>query len=353
MKNDVFNAWFKELCSLVFVQTFQAFLLAIVMSIIIKALSLSNSDSIDAIGLLAIIALFSFSKIELLIKNIFGLTSGQGDPSLASGSNSFMKGYLALKGAGRIANNGRKLIGGTGRAIAGQVRYMSAKKPYYDAKIAELQSPKNANTINSGSTTKSTASPGSTEKDDKKQSLDSADINKLVNEISQLTRALEKNQNSDDAKKREEKLEKLKEAVDKAKKERDDGLKSAIQGLGETAGAFTGATVGALYGLSKGDDVINLSLSGAGAGDVAGEAVANVAVSAGKTVVNLPKVPSKVKEVGKSTASEIKYHGVYKDIDRIIKEKDKNNMKEINSRLESYRKARNTSSNTRNSVDDA
>lgn len=349
MKNDVFTAWFKELCSLVFVQAFQAFLLSIIMSIIINALAVSSSDSIDAIGLLAIIALFSLSKIELLIKNIFGLTSGQGDPSLANGSNSFMKGYLALKGAGRIANNGRKLIGGVGKAISGQVRYMNAKKPYYDARAAELQSAgsneNNSSGFKNGSFT-------TNNNDNNRELAASGDMNKLITEISQLTKALESNKKDDDAKKREEKMDKLKSAIDKAKQDRDDGIKSAVQGLGETVGAFSGATVGALYGLSKGDDVINLTLSGAGAGDVAGEAVANVTLAAKDAVVNIPKAPGKIKNAGKAVASEIKYKGVYKDIERRLQERDRENMKEINNRLESYRKSRYNSSGDRNSVDD-
>ena len=75
MKKGVFNAWFKEIVTLIFTQTVQAFLLAIVLTIIISALK-NNSSSVGdgagaAAGLLAIIALSQFSKLELLVKKYF------------------------------------------------------------------------------------------------------------------------------------------------------------------------------------------------------------------------------------------------------------------------------------------
>ena len=67
MNKGIFSSWFREFATLVFTQTVQAFLLAIVMSIIISCIQNANGNGINAAGLLAIIALSSFGKIELLV----------------------------------------------------------------------------------------------------------------------------------------------------------------------------------------------------------------------------------------------------------------------------------------------
>ena len=72
MKKDIFMVWLKEFCSLIFTQTVQAFLLAIIMSVVVATASNGNiedqGNTISATGLIAIIALASISKVELLVK---------------------------------------------------------------------------------------------------------------------------------------------------------------------------------------------------------------------------------------------------------------------------------------------
>ena len=117
MKKGVFGSWFKELATLIFTQTVQAFLLAIVMTIIISASSQQPGkkkpeNPTYAAGLLAIVALSQFGKIEMLVKNIFGVTSQYGDPAMQNGKGGLLLGAMALRGAKKGLDNAGKIIGG-------------------------------------------------------------------------------------------------------------------------------------------------------------------------------------------------------------------------------------------------
>ena len=126
MKKGIFGVWFKELATLIFTQTVQAFLLAIIMAIIVQALqSSSGVGSTYGAGLLAIIALSQFNKIELLIKNIFGVTS-QFNVGMESGRagllGSLMLGKMALSGAKKVGDNAGKILDGSREAKASKAR---------------------------------------------------------------------------------------------------------------------------------------------------------------------------------------------------------------------------------------
>lgn len=120
MKGNVFSKWLQEFCSLVFVQTIQAFVLAMIMTVVISALtngssdsSTGNSDVLYSTGILAIIALASISKIELLVKQIFGLGGGLGDKaSMGEGKKGLLGGLLALQMAKKSFDNVPKIASG-------------------------------------------------------------------------------------------------------------------------------------------------------------------------------------------------------------------------------------------------
>lgn len=108
MKKDVFSVWLKEFCSLVFTQTVQAFLLAIIMSVVIYMANSDSSqqysgDTVSATSIIAIIALSSISKIELLVKKIFGVESQFGDPAMKNGIKTFGGGIAASMAALNLA----------------------------------------------------------------------------------------------------------------------------------------------------------------------------------------------------------------------------------------------------------
>lgn len=116
MKKDVFMVWLKEFCSLIFTQTVQAFLLAIIMSVVVATASNDTVEeqdvAVSATGIIAIIALASISKVELLVKKIFGVESQFGDPTMRSGAGALAGSLIAAKLAGRALNNIPKMASG-------------------------------------------------------------------------------------------------------------------------------------------------------------------------------------------------------------------------------------------------
>ena len=116
MKKDIFMVWLKEFCSLIFTQTVQAFLLAIIMSVVVATASNGNiedqGNTISATGIIAIIALSSISKVELLVKKIFGVESQFGDPSMRNGMGALAGSLIAARLAGRALNNVPKMASG-------------------------------------------------------------------------------------------------------------------------------------------------------------------------------------------------------------------------------------------------
>lgn len=91
------------------------------------------------------------------------------------------------------------------------------------------------------------------------QGLDN--LTALNTAINQLTDATKKANGGSDRQKYEAML-----------KEGKDMRRSAVR---ENVGAFIGGTTGAIVGLAKGEDIIQTTLAGAGAGDALGQATAN------------------------------------------------------------------------------
>ena len=267
MLNGIFGKWLREFATLVFTQAVQAFLLAIVMTIIISCLGNATGNDAEAgnqaAGLLAIIALASFGKIEMLVKNIFGVTSQFGDPSLQAGARGLTAGsMLAMKGGKRLLDNGSKLV--------------QSHRQISEAKKGLATIDGNGNELAAGTgddagnlVTKNGAAAnldGKTMEDIgdmaqttlQVQGLDN--IGNLNNAIANLTRAVEKSNGGSQKEKYEKMLEEGKNL-----------RRSAIR---ENIGGAIGGTAGAIVGLAKGDNIIETTLAGAGAGDALGEASA-------------------------------------------------------------------------------
>ncbi len=273
MLNGIFGKWLREFATLVLTQTVQAFLLAIVMTIIISCLGSSNSNDANtknqAAGLLCIIALASFGKIEMLVKNIFGVTSQFGDPSLQNGARGLSAGtLLAMRGGKRLLDNGTKLVDS-------QRKINEAKKGLaaIDDKTGDVSSSSSSITPGLEDTPKV---PGSGKTDEnpiegmkeaggelletsvKLQGLDN--LSSLVTAINQLTETTKKANGGNDRQKYEAML-----------KEGKDMRRSALR---ENVGGFIGGTAGAIVGIAKGEDIMQTTLAGAGAGDAVGAATA-------------------------------------------------------------------------------
>lgn len=332
MKGNVFQTWFKEICSLIFVQAFQAFLLAIIMSIIISALassSVSVNGGIDSIGLLAIIALYSLSKIELLIKNIFGLTSGVMDPSLAGGSkSSFLGSMMAYRGIRNVLDNGRKIGGGLFRGIGGTFKVRMAKNARNDYLLGKQQGDNgggNEQLLNESGNYSGSAT----------SRVGGGAITKLSDEIAALNRTLSQTNLDNKGKDQSDKLKSLEDAIKQAKKDQMDGFKQFASGVAETAGAVTLGTAGAMQALGTGDNVLTQAATAAGIGDEIGTAVANAITSA----------PGAAKTLSGGVKAEIRAHingptkTAYQKLEKELKDKNNRDIKDLEEKIKMYGKS--------------
>lgn len=114
------SAWIKEFCELVFIQTIQAFIFALVIAFIVNILeaqsSMEATDRNSALGIVCIVALTSIFKIEEIARTIFGYGKTKADHGNAVAS--IGKTMLAFQMGKNLLDNGKKIIGGAG-AVAG------------------------------------------------------------------------------------------------------------------------------------------------------------------------------------------------------------------------------------------
>lgn len=299
MKKGIFNDWFRELATLIFTQTIQAFLLAIVMTIVINAMATSNTQGTDengqttsqtnyAAGLLAIIALSQFGKIELLVKNIFGVTSQYGDPSMQAGKDSLTAGkVLALGAAKKLSDNVKKVGSGVKNTWQGarDVRRLNKQRALAQSDLDALNDPDNPTTgsgdMKTDFGTKSLPGGSGYNKTSSGLGVSSGEISELISAIKAQTTQL-KNQNNDNAKEKAKKnLDDIDAKIEEARKRKREGLKNIASGVAESAAAIPGAAVGATVGLGMGESVATSAVIGAGAADT----IASGVVSAGHSLV--------------------------------------------------------------------
>lgn len=272
MKKGIFGVWFKELATLIFTQTVQAFLLAIIMAIIVQALqSSSGVGSTYGAGLLAIIALTQFNKIEMLIKQIFGVHSQFG-PDLNSGKDGLLAGLalgkVALGGAKKIGNNAGKIVGGAAGGIKSAVHTHQLKterdKLLAEGENADLQA--EANTIATqmgnaadeyiGYSVKGAAmaqgaqavggTGGGT-------GVSSNQIQELISAVKEQTTEIKNGKltsGKDDAK---DKLKALDDQIKESKRNTRDHLVKMGSGFAETAAAIPAGALGVATGLAHGE----------------------------------------------------------------------------------------------------
>lgn len=288
MQKGVFTTWIKELCALVFVQTIQAFILAIVLSIILtfifpdvkdKEAIISSQNSVSALGVLCIILLTSLTKMEQITKKIFGLDSSllQNKPP-----HGLMASWMALKAAGRVLNNVPKMVGGVGNIIgagtdkkkAEATKYARLNKRGLDLKGNPLPQPAGSN---------NNSNPESQQDDNLiQQARENANSQFASNvgggSVGGATGATPSSRPTDkDMDAYDKIMDKYNDELAKAKEKRRKGIESALAGAAETVGAgfggMAGLSIGAVSGLATGDlDQIPKAMAyGIGVGDAAGE----------------------------------------------------------------------------------
>ncbi len=334
MKKGVLGSWFREIATLIFTQTIQAFLLAIVMTIVISAMSASstsnssgNSGTNYAAGMLAIIALSQFGKIEMLVKNIFGVTSQFGDPAMQNGKGALTAGgLLAMRGIKKVGDNAGKIIGGTAGAIKGQaqLRTLNRQKDALNAQMAGADETLNGieNGGNLGTNliaaqhlgeTMSEMGPGGGSSN---VGVTSSQIGQLIEAVNRQTQAVEKGQANAQKDKIADKMKELDKKIEETKASRNESLKKVGSGFAETAGAIVGGSAGAVYGLAQGDEIAKSTGIGIGIGDTAGSTAVNVVA---KTGSGIAKGVRSVSNIAKGTTE---YDKATNDVIKSIRNKD-------------------------------
>lgn len=314
MQKGVFNTWLKELCALVFLQTIQAFVLAIVLSIILTFLvpgggAISDHDTVSALGVLCIVLLSSLTKIEQITKKIFGLESGflQNKPP-----HGLITSYLALKAAGRALNNIPKVASGVGKIVGGGLD----KKKAMNANLKRLSRaglgidgtplpeeqgvPEGRD--DSGSTGSNNAG-GENATRGESGSTGGRDVSPRPIGTGSASGTVKKPASKDVSKDYWKIMDKYDDELAKAKEKRREGIKELSSGLLETGGAITGALGGAAVGLSTGlamgdlDQIPKAIGFGVGAGDKLGEMTVNAVDTVQKQVSNIKKAAKTTEEL--------------------------------------------------------
>lgn len=334
MQKGVFTTWVKELCALVFVQTIQAFILAIVISIIItfiapntsgdKIAKLTDADSVSALGILCIVLLTSLTKMEQITKKIFGLDSGilQNKPP-----HGLMASYMALKAVGRVFNNVPKMIGGIGSATlgAGLDKKKANSKMLTRLQRKGLDKSGNplpgAKQIASGDS--GSQSGGSDSVEDREyynKAMEAkkrgdmagyhrnmgiqAGINKARKSVAQGGGTSSSSGGTSSSDKVRDDYYKIMEKYDdelaKAKEKRRKGIQDAFSGgietIGAAAGGMVGLSIGSVSGLATGDlDQIHKATAyGIGVGDALGEHLTSAVASATTSIKSRASVNKKL-----------------------------------------------------------
>lgn len=303
MKKGIFGSWFKELATLIFTQTIQAFLLAIVMTIIISALSISNDNDRGAYaaGLLAIIALSQFGKIELLVKNIFGVTSQFGG-GMEHGKGGLLAGMAALKMGKRVLDNGGKIAGGivnrgkAKRDISNLEKQKENLNLGYDAddaegsaKVALDQMEETAGNFINGATQGAAMATGAQIAGGTGGGtgigVSSSEIQGLISAIKEQTTTIKNSNSKADKDDKKDKLADLEKKINEAKQNKRAATAQIASGFGETVGYAAGGIAGGIVGLGMGDGVVKNAAIGAGLGDVAVESAIKTGVNADRAMV--------------------------------------------------------------------
>lgn len=279
------SSWLREFTALVFTQTIQAFIYAIIISIILFGMvnvneEISASDQNSALGLMATFALLSVFKVEELTKKIFGI--GDTKASHKNAMKSIAKTAIAAKLGSRVLNNAGKVLGGIKATNkAGQDRRKQKARLEEDMKDNgfEMQNGKavyvgKGRSSSSGSTSSTASSNGSGVRtiESGSDGFGGGAVDVSVPNVS--IPAVNTDVISDSAKRRmKNALRSYEDKLDEINKARNEGLKSIASGLTEFAASVPGAAMGGLLGGADGDidEMLQGIMAGAGVGDTIGK----------------------------------------------------------------------------------
>lgn len=329
MRKGVFEMWVREFCSLVFIQSIQAFIFTIIISMITSLSSISAGQAKNlAFGIVAIVGLASISKMEDLTKKIFGIGPSLTDPSMRGGAKSWMTMMAAGKLAKNVLDNPKKMAAGVkghftankekmdalnarkkamdklnkrvtrdfGSPIAASGLEQMAQSSGEQGVTGNSENVNVSNGVNNVNNTNSTVSTGGTTRSDVSPSAKGentaaasnvgsptgfssrsiSDSNKLYDKYQDQAEEIEKN---------------YKDKIDEIKKKQRENWKTSASGITETLGAVMGGTAGMMKGMAEGDiqGMINGAGFGMGIGDAIGKKAVDIPVNLAKTVESAVK----------------------------------------------------------------
>lgn len=285
------SAWLKEFTALVFTQTIQAFIYAIIISIILfsmdKHVGVSANDNNSALGLMSVFALLSVFKVEDMAKKIFGV--GDTKAGHKGAMQSLAKTAIAANLGKRVLNNGAKILGGTRAVVQSGFDKGKLKRSIkQETEKASAGGSASAGGATAGASSSGNMSDAQKKYYDKaKQAKANGDMNgyKKYMEKASFARTIENsvgssgggagNGGSDaEVKQKLQAAEKeFKNKLEEINKARNEGWKSIASGLTETAGAVLGGTTAGLFSAADGnfDNIVKDIVSGMGAGDAIGK----------------------------------------------------------------------------------
>lgn len=305
------SMWIKEFCQLVFIQTIQALIYAIILSMVIQIMTAATTstyrseyksanvdDYNSAIGLMCVFAFISVFKIEDLVKKVIGF--GQTKADHRGALQSLAKTAFALKLGSKVLDNGGKVLKGVG-GIAINASASRKDKINFENRRARLKAKygmDETQTSVATSSSSSVAMPSETAEQgtakqmeeitsgDTSQTVATATATKAT--TAKATTAKATVPDVKDVAKQKENMQKykdellnLQDKMDEKRAERSkkniESVKMMTSGATEFVGSVFGGIAGGVIGIADGDieQGIQGLVSGAGLGDAAGQFVNN------------------------------------------------------------------------------
>lgn len=260
------NAWIKEFCELVFIQTLQAFIFALVMGFIISILNyqvtMEQTDRNTSLGIICVVALTSIFKVEDIARRIFGYGPTKADHGNAV--QSIGKSMMALKMGKNLLDNGKKIVGGAGAAFGAHSKKVKALKRM-NSRMKALDTD---NGMGSAWDSSGNAGTGNMSASDSLANIDGGTSNgSAIGQSAtgaglKVSSASASAPSSNKGKGRipdyEQRAQQIKDEYDEKMKEIDkqkrQGIKQMVSGFAETGAAMVGFTAGTAMSVASTND---------------------------------------------------------------------------------------------------
>lgn len=286
--------WLKEFGTLVFTQTIQAFIYAIIVSIVtismVQTEGVTSGNQNAAIGFVSVIALTSVFKVEEMLRKIIGL--GTSKASVKGAMGSIAKTAVAFQMGKRVMDNTSKVTKGVGQRVKGRADMKKANAKGEANKKSTEAAEARAHESFAQKEKEIRAKYG--ESDNPRVPLRNQEAKALLEQAK-----MKKEDNLASVKERYQTLkEENKAKVEEIKKSRREGTKMMASGSAEFVGSVFGGTTGAIIGGADGNlgEAAQGLMAGAGVGDKIGESMVDTVASSVETATAVKKYSKKYLE---------------------------------------------------------